>query len=205
MPCEARSLQERSALCTRSRWQAPVGLRGSAFQESEKTMKRLIVACLSLTILALACRGTAGEQDPRLAITTPAEKETAQLTLEAIEKYTGSPLVQVNWLKLSGDLVFAINYATELNPESQPDAFFSEFNQVALTAANYFHQTDTQAKAMSVMAEDIDLPTADRNPPVYQVIIERSRISAWISGETTQEEFIASWYAVPLHVFPTPE
>jgi len=166
-------------------------------------MKRAIIFCFLLSTLAVSCQGSLVEKET--AKSTLSEKESALLARDEIEEIVGEQLVQVNWVKLkSGNLIFGINYAADLKPASHPDAFFDQFNRVALVASTYFYQTNTQAVNIMVMAEDIDFPTADRNPPLYQVVIEKKDVSAWVIGEITDAEFIESWYVVPLAVFPTP-
>lgn len=134
------------------------------------------------------------------------ESESADLARLAIEKIVGQQKVQVFWHSPQrGHLIFGISYATDLNPESQPDAFSDQFNHVTLMAATYFHQTSTEAENIIVMAEDVDFPTADKYPPLRQVIIEKEAASAWAVGKKTDTEFIQSWFVVPIEAFPTPE
>lgn len=133
------------------------------------------------------------------------EKESADLARVAIEKIVGQQ-VQVFWHSpQKGHLIFGISYATELKPESQPDAFNDQLNRVALLAATYFQQTSTEAENIIVMAEDVHFPTSENYPPLHQVIIEKEAVSAWAVGEKTDKEFIESWFVVPLEAFPTHE
>ncbi len=137
---------------------------------------------------------------------TLSERESADLARTAIEKIVGQQRVQVFWHSPErGHLIFGIAYGTNLKPEGQPDAFIDEFNRVTLIAATYFHQTSTKAKNIIVMAEDVDFPTSDNNPPLRQVIIEKEAVSAWAVGEKTDAEFIETWFVVPIEVFPTPQ
>jgi hypothetical protein len=170
-------------------------------------MKKAIIFCFVLSILTISCQGSPVEKDTNnTAKSTLSERESAELAHDAIEKIVGQQRAQVYWLTLKrGNLIFGITYATDLKPASQPEAFFDQFNRVTLTASTYFHQTSTKAQNIIVMAEDIDFPTADRNPPLRQVIIEREAVSAWVVGEITDAKFIESWFVVPLEVFPTPE
>lgn len=133
------------------------------------------------------------------------ERESADLARVAIENMVEQQ-VQVFWHSPEkGHLIFGISYATDLKPESQPDAFHDQFNRVTLLAATYFQQTSTEAENIIVMAEDVDFPTSDNYPPLHQVIIEKEAVSAWIAGEKTDVEFIESWFVVPLDAFPTHE
>jgi len=137
---------------------------------------------------------------------TLSERESADLARVAIEQIVGQQQVQVFWhTPQRGHLIFGISYATDLKPESQPDAFTDQFNRVTLLAATYFHQTRTKAQNIIVMAEDVDFPTSDKYPPLRQVIIEKETVSAWAVGEKTDAEFIESWFVVPIEVFPTHE
>jgi hypothetical protein len=137
---------------------------------------------------------------------TLSERESADLARVAIEQIVGKQQVQVFWhTPQRGHLIFGISYATDLKPESQPDAFTDQFNRVTLLAATYFHQTSTKAQNIIVMAEDVDFPTSDKYPPLRQVIIEKETVSAWAVGEKTDAEFIESWFVVPIEVFPTHE
>lgn len=136
---------------------------------------------------------------------TLSEEESADLARVAIENIVGQQ-VQVFWHSPEkGHLIFGISYATDLKPESQPDVFNDQFKSVTLIAANYFYQTSTKAENIIVMAEDVDFPTADKYPPLRQVIIEKEAVSAWAVGEKTDSEFIESWFVVPIEVFPTHE
>jgi len=131
------------------------------------------------------------------------EDESAYLARVAIEKIVGQQ-VQVFWHSpQKGHLIFGISYATDLKPESQPDAFSDQFKRVTLIAATYFYQTSTKAENIIVMAEDVDFPTADKYPPLRQVIIEKEAVSAWAVGKKTEAEFIESWFVMPIEVFPT--
>ena len=133
------------------------------------------------------------------------EEESADLTRAAIENIVEQH-VQVFWHSPEkGHLIFGISYATDLKPESQPDAFNDQFNRVTLLAATYFQQTSTEAENIIVMAEDVDFPTSENYPPLRQVIIEKEAVSAWVAGEKTDAEFIESWFVVPLEAFPTHE
>lgn len=137
---------------------------------------------------------------------TLSERESADLARVAIEQIVGKQQVQVFWhTPQRGHLIFGISYATDLKPESQPDAFTDQFNRVTLLAATYFYHTNTKAQNIIVMAEDVDFPTSDKYPPLHQVIIEKEAVSAWAAGEKTDLEFIKSWFVVPIEVFPTHE
>jgi hypothetical protein len=168
-------------------------------------MKRAAIFCFLLSMLTISCQGFPAATKPDPTDTSSlTESKAAFLARAAIKEIVGQQLVQVNWLTLRGDLVFVINYATDLKPSSQSDDFSDQFNHIAFITSKFFYQTNTQSKAIMVMAQDVDFPTADRNPPLYQVVIRKEAISAWSNGETSDAEFIQSWFVVPLEVFPTP-
>lgn len=173
-------------------------------------MKRPVLTCVLLFLLAIACRGISAQAtlEATPEATTPSlltESAAARLAYKEIREVIGDNWVRANWVTLRGNLVFLVYYATDLDPGSQPDAFLDQFNRVALIASTYFHRTDTQAVNVMVMAEDIDLPTEDGNPPLRQIVIETAAIADWVDGEMTDAEFIGSWYVVPLEIFPTPQ
>jgi hypothetical protein len=174
-------------------------------------MKRPILVCVLLFLLAISCRGISAEATLEVTpeATTPSlltESASARLARQEIREVVGGELVHANWVTLKREnLVFLVNYATDLNPDSQPDAFLDQFNRVALIASTYFHRTDTQAVNVMVMAEDVDFPTEDGNPPLRQIVIETAAIADWADGKLTDAEFIESWFVVPLEIFPTPQ
>ena len=126
------------------------------------------------------------------------ESESASLTYSSLEKEIGFRKAQVNWLNISGEIVFSINYMTDLNPNKQKEEFSRQFYRIAGIGSYYFSRTNTTAKTMMIMAEDINNPTTKQNPPLYEVIFDKQHIIEWMNHEIDEDAFYATWFIVPL-------
>ncbi len=160
-------------------------------------MKKFLVFCLMLSMLGISCQltsATATQTTTTLSETQAAEYLRYRLQEDDIDLQH----VEIDWLNMDHDRVFVVKYATDLNPESQPDSFSDQFKHVAFAATIILTYTNTQANLVNVMVEDINSPLTTSNPPLYEVFIERESILARMNDEINDAEFIASWVVIPL-------
>jgi len=162
-------------------------------------MIRTRIIILLIGILLISCQAVSVTSTPEITLLpATATPDIVSLTRTAIEDVVGKQRVQVNWVSINGDTIFAVNYLTDLDPNNDPEAFFEEFNQTTLIASTFFSQADMQAEALIVMAEDQNSPTTQENPPLYEVVVDKNLIASWVGGKISENVFINSWFVVPL-------
>ncbi len=127
-----------------------------------------------------------------------AQGRAVEMVKVAIEANIVSGQANAFCQTIEGDLVFGVSYATSLDPQTQPDEFYSEFNLVVLTASEGFARIDSKPVVMIVMAESVDSPVTPDNPPLAEVVVDRSFAVNWSEGDMSDEAFIESWQVVPL-------
>ena len=157
------------------------------------------ISLFFFSAMIFACQSSSVNLSPdSTSVPSYSEENSAIFTRAAILEIVELDEVQVNWQEIEDDLVFAITYSTELNPNHQYDDFFDQVLRVVVVAAKYFSRTRTQAELMILMVDDINSPISTNNPPLYEIVIEKSTCSAWDKGEITNVEFVESWIYVPL-------
>lgn len=133
--------------------------------------------------------------EPLPALGSP---RAAEMVKAVIEASIVSGQARTFFHTIENDLVFGISYTTSLDPQTQADEFYDEFNLVVFIASEGFVRTDSESVLLIVMAGAMGSSMTPDNPPLAQVVVDRLSAENWVEGHVSDETFIESWIVVPL-------
>jgi len=87
--------------------------------------------------------------------------------------------------------ILTVAYRTDLDPQSQAEAFNAELREVVFAAVEGFVRAESEPLAMIVMAWPFG--QLEGQSALVQIGVELSTAQRWYSGDLSADSFVDSW------------